>query len=213
MKKLPPFLLAVFLLVSGCGAPAAGPVQPEPSPTRTPSPSPIVESTAPSKTAEVPSARCNDFYPFVPDEGELAALIYLGGRDNVEAAEQYLVQTYPENFDLSLVESPYPEAEMEGYEYYLLLPRYQGTELRLTEMEMNEAGTLLPAEGKESVFARDVPLLFYCNFSDIVPSHEVRVTCGDRTIAFTPFVSLKDGAVQAADGIKILDLSQLEGQT
>ena len=186
MKRMTALLLAALACLSlwGCApkdTPAAssqgdGSVSEEPS----------VPAQPDASVPEVPSKR--DSIPF--EEGQLYAVAYLGYQEekNMEKVEQYLDST-----DL-------PTHYVSYGEIYLVIPRYEDMSLTLLRNDIETDQSDLFYEEPNCG-----PFILQCNASDIFSDVTVRLTRGEESAEFSPYVSLKDGTVQA--GEKGLNLS------
>ena len=135
-----------------------------------------------------------DYYTVSDGDSDIAALLFLGGKDQVEASTTALKEAY-----FSALPGQWPEnvesvETDEWQEAYLLLPKYPGTVISVSRLDEEEqlAGELLSTEH---------PVLLQCNRSDVMPSTEVTITYQERTVTFRPHISLEDGSCVAADGI------------
>ena len=140
------------------------------------------------------SSSTHTYYTIADGESDMAALLFLGGKDEAEAGtaavkEAYfstLPQQWPEKVDT--VETD------EWQETYLLLPKYPGTIISVYELDEEEQ----PAA---EMISTENPVLLQCNRSDVMPSTQVTITYQDRAITFRPHISLQDGSCVAAEGI------------
>ena len=84
-------------------------------------------------------------------------------------------------------------------DYYLAIPRYSGMALSLYRNDMTTGISTLVYEAPDCR-----PFIIQCNISDIFPDVTVRLTRGDETVEFSPFISLKDGTpVVGENGLDI----------
>ncbi|MDD3244443.1 MAG: hypothetical protein PHD32_12115 [Eubacteriales bacterium] len=84
-------------------------------------------------------------------------------------------------------------------EYYLIIPRYSDMDLKLYQNDMT-------ADSSTLVFAEQdcAPFLIQCNISDIFSDATISITYDQETVAFSPYVSLKDGSIQiGAQGLNL----------
>jgi hypothetical protein len=79
---------------------------------------------------------------------------------------------------------------LSGGDYYLVIPRYQGMELSLYQNDMETMRSDLLYEDPDCR-----PFLLQCNVSDIFPDATIRLTYQGESVEFSPFISLKDGAL------------------
>ena len=118
-------------------------------------------------------------------DGQLYAVAWLG-YDEVKDLE-----FYKENYlgDVSL-----PIHYVSKGDYYLIIPRDPDATLQLYVNDMETMGTSLIYEEEECR-----PFIVQCNVSDIFPDVTISLTGGDGTAEFSPYISLKDGSVQAGE--------------
>lgn len=120
-----------------------------------------------------------DSIPF--SEGQLYAVAYLGYQQAEDL--DYYVENYLDNGDL-------PTHYLSSGDYYLIIPRYDGMALSLFRGEIDLTEPILLYEDPNCQ-----PFLLQCNVSDIFADAVIRLTYGDETVEFSPFISLKDGSV------------------
>lgn len=120
-----------------------------------------------------------DTIPF--KEGQYYAAAYLGYQET-GPLEDY-VRTY-------LEEPALPVHHLSDGDYYLVIPRYSGMSLSLYRNDMESGRATLLYEAPDCG-----PFLLQCNVSDIFPDATIRLTYEGVSVEFSPFVSLKDGAV------------------
>ena len=141
--------------------------------------------------------RCDTIYPFytmTDGEADMAALLFLGGRDEVTAGQAAAQERY-----FSALPNQWPVKTetvetAEWQETYLLLPKYPGTVIDVYELDQEERIV-------SRLISTEHAVLLRCNHSDIMPSTEVRIQYQDRTVIFRPHMSLRDGSCVAEDGI------------
>ena len=124
-----------------------------------------------------------DSIPFT--EGQFYAAAYLGYQQMGDL--DYYVEQYLDSDQV-------PIHYLSDGDYYLVIPRYTGMKLTLYRSDLE---TLEPILLYEDPDCR--PFLLQCNASDIFADAVVRLTYGDETIEFSPFISLKDGSVDIGD--------------
>ena len=138
-------------------------------------------------------------YPFddVDGENDLCAVLFLGydeasANDAVTrlCSEYEVIHEMCKNGDVITFDA-------HGGEQYLILPKFVGTTITVTEVQMDELGELQPAGAPT---ATEAPLRILCNYSDIMPSAAITVQYGARSVKFSPFISLKDGVISEIDG-------------
>ena len=120
-----------------------------------------------------------DSIPF--SEGQLYGVAYLGYQQAEDL--DYYVENYLDNGDL-------PTHYLSSGDYYLIIPRYDGMALSLFRGEIDLTEPILLYEDPNCQ-----PFLLQCNVSDIFADAVIRLTYGDETVEFSPFISLKDGSV------------------
>ncbi len=116
---------------------------------------------------------------------ELYAAAYLGYQqiDDLE----YYVQLYLDSDEL-------PTHYVSGGDFYLLIPRHQGTALRLyiNDVETDERTLVFEDPSCE-------PLIIQCNASDIFTDITAELTYDGETAVFSPFISLRDGTLELGE--------------
>lgn len=133
--------------------------------------------------ASASSAGGTESLPF--QEGQLYAAAYLGygGIEDLSYYTQaYLDGAEPPVFYLS------------AGEYYLIVPRYADTALRLYRSDIETADRELVWEDPGCR-----PFIIQCNVSDIFADAVISLTHGEETAEFSPCISLKDGSVQVGE--------------
>ena len=138
-------------------------------------------------------------YPYddVDGENDLCAVLFLGydeasANDAVArlCSEYDVIHEMFKNRDVVTFDA-------HGGEQYLILPKFVATTVAVTEVQMDESGTLQPVGDP---LTTEAPLRVLCNYSDIMPSTEITVQYGSQSITFSPFISLKDGVLSEIDG-------------
>ena len=124
-----------------------------------------------------------DAIPFT--EGQYYAVAYLGYQE--PSGLDYYVEQYLDSAQL-------PVHYLSGGDYYLIIPRYSGMTLSLYRNELEPSEPILIYEDPDCR-----PFLLQCNVSDIFPDAVIRLTYGEETVTFSPFLSLKDGSVDIGD--------------
>ena len=124
------------------------------------------------------------------DDNQYYAVAYLGFQE-IDDMDYYT--------DKYLVSNDIPVHYTSDGDYYLVIPRYPGMRLQLYKNDI---------ESSESHIIYDdsscTPFIIQCNVSDIFSDVTVRLTYEDRTIEFSPFVSLKDGTLNVGEhGVNI----------
>ena len=138
-------------------------------------------------------------YPYddVDGENDLCAVLFLGydeasANDAVArlCSEHEVIHEMFKNGDVVTFDA-------HGGEQYLILPKFVGTTVTVTEVQMDESGALQPVGDP---LMTEAPLRVHANYSDIMPSAEITVQYGSRSVTFSPFISLKDGVLSEIDG-------------
>ena len=140
--------------------------------------------TAPA--APDPSASSADGTESLPfQEGQLYAAAYLGygGMEDLS----YYTQT-------CLNGAEPPVFYLSAGEYYLIIPRYADTTLRLYRSDIETGDRELVWEDPGCR-----PFIIQCNVSDIFADAVISLTHGEETAEFSPCISLKDGSVQVGE--------------
>lgn len=88
-------------------------------------------------------------------------------------------------------------------DYYLVIPRYSGMEVSLYKNNMETPESVLIYEDADCK-----PFIMQCNISDIFADVTVQLTYQDKTVKFSPFISLKDGSLDI--GEQGLDITKAE---
>lgn len=140
-------------------------------------------------------------YPFdgADAENDLCAVLYLGDdQASADASVQALCEEY--GAIRTLFDSGDPAVfDAKGAEQFLILPKYAGTSITVTEVQLDDGGSLKPAPGREPLTAQ-TPVRILANPSDIAPSTEITLRLGEESITFSPMLSLKDGSIAKIDG-------------
>lgn len=131
---------------------------------------------------EKPAAPSPDEAESLPfQEGQLYAAAYLGYgeiEDLSHYTEAYLDGAEPPVYYLS------------GGEFYLIIPRYEDTALRLYKRDADSMAVEL-----RCVDPQCRPFIIQCNTSDIFADALVSLTYGEETVEFSPCISLENGSV------------------
>ena len=124
-----------------------------------------------------------DEIPF--SQGQYYAAAYLGYQqiDDLD----YYAQQYLDSDQL-------PIHYLSNGDYYLVIPRYEGMHLALYRNDLESGEAILFYEEPNAG-----PFILQCNVSDIFPDAVIRLTYGEETVTFSPFLSLKDGSVDIGD--------------
>ena len=187
-------MLSGLLVISGCSTQNGNMTDltsghtPDITSPITPDPTPDNTGAAPDLVPPAPAGKCA--IPF--EAGQLYAAAYLGYQtmDGLD----YYVERY-------LDSDKFPIHYVSDGDYYLVIPRYDSMSLSLY---VNDVETSL---GTLRFFDPDCgPFVIQCNASDIFTDVTVCLEYGGETAEFSPFISLKDGAVML--GERGLDLTR-----
>lgn len=130
----------------------------------------------------------------------VAALLYLGGVDNVDAGRDRVFDRYFDGQEPAW----WPQVdtvEREGWqEAYLLLPRYDATTITIHALDTEE-------RVQEELLTAYGPVLLLCNASDILPSLEVTLQHGEDTVVFRPRLSMRGDGMIDVPGLYVEDCS------
>lgn len=137
-----------------------------------------------------------DDAPSIPfQEGQLYAAAYLGYQEIEDLA--YYTETYLDGAEP-------PVYYLSDGDFYLVVPRYEDTALRLYRRDMETMETELVCEDP-----RCRPFILQCNVSDIFSDAVISLTHGEDTAEFSPYISLENGSVQV--GERGADITRVEG--
>ena len=128
-------------------------------------------------------------------EEQLYAAAYLGYQE-MEDLDDYVQQYLDGNRP--------PVHYLSAGDFYLVIPRYSGMELSLYRCDFDTSEPILIYEDPDCQ-----PFVLQCNVSDIFADGVVRLTYGEQTAEFSPFISLKDGSVEIGEAG--LDLTREAG--
>ncbi len=126
-----------------------------------------------------PEANKRDTIPF--SEGQLYAVAHLGYQQ-IENLDYY-AEHYLDSDAL-------PIHYLSDGDYYLVIPRYDGMSLSLSQGNIETLGSVLIFEDPNCQ-----PFIIQCNASDIFADAIIHLTYGEEEAEFSPFISLKDGSV------------------
>lgn len=163
-----------------------------------------VKSVQGSAQSTVSSAEVDshDYYTGIPDEDStLGALFYLGDREEeIKANQEMLKNNYFSQMDEQWWEELESYTTQGGQECFMIVPKYEQTNIKVYETELDDEGKL---QTGQILWQGDAPLFLGCNRSDIVPDTQVVLTYGNRTVVFSPFISLKDGTIIPIEGMTV----------
>lgn len=100
--------------------------------------------------------------------------------------------------------------ELIGYEYYLLVPKWENTTFKLKELSLGDNGKLNEVENYvlEKICERGTTLVCV-NQSEIAPNAKIIMRYRDDVEEFSPMISGKDGSIVVpdcvVDGEKVID--------
>lgn len=126
-----------------------------------------------------PQASHRNAIPF--EEGQSYAVAYLGYQQTTEL--DYYAARYLDG-------EPLPIHYLSDGDYYLVIPRYDGMEVALYRNDIEGGPPVLLYEAPDCQ-----PFVLQCNASDIFPDATIRLTYREEQVEFSPFISLKDGAL------------------
>lgn len=147
---------------------------------------------APEETLEAEENKVTDAYLDCggqADDTYLCSLIYLGSTIDMpleDYCEKYNSFSWIQNAEICTVN---------GEDAYLLIPKYEGTVITVQPYEATED------KKQEAVLTTESPLLLECNTSDIQSNSWITLDTPEGKCEFTPFISLRDGMVEAADTV------------
>ena len=127
-----------------------------------------------------PEAGKRDSIPF--SEGQLYAVAHLGYQ-HIEHLDYY-AEHYLDSDAL-------PIHYLSDGDYYLVIPRYDGMYLTLSQSDIETLGSVLIFEDPDCR-----PFIIQCNASDIFADAVIHLSYGEEETEFSPFISLKDGSIE-----------------
>ena len=194
MKKLiiVTVMLTSILVLSGCSTQngTAADLTSDSMPKITFPDTPNSASDSADTTIDPAPGSKRDAIPF--EEGQLYAAAYLGYQtaDSLD----YYVDQYLDSDKL-------PIHYVSDGDYYLVIPRYGGMSLSLY---VNDIETSLGTLRYQDLDCG--PFVIQCNASDVFNDVTIRLEFNGETTEFSPFISLKDGAIML--GERGLDLTR-----
>lgn len=93
-----------------------------------------------------------------------------------------------------------------GGEIFCVIPAKTASKVTVNYLDRDENGAGII--GDELYSGGSEPILISCNVSDIMPNASVKITNGDKTFKFSPFLSLRDGRISLPEDLKALDFSE-----
>lgn len=171
-------LLLGAVLLTGCAAETIKkPVtttETEPNAMKTTPPLPDGTESQTAPPSEIPF-----------EDGQRYAVAY-AGYDEPEGLDP-MIETYLNG------ERPVTVHISDG-EYYLVIPRTRGSMLRVYREDFESGEKSLVYEDPDGK-----PIILRCNVSDVFFDAVVELTDAAGTVSFTPFISLRDGAVEIGE--------------
>jgi len=89
---------------------------------------------------------------------------------------------------------PIPTYYLSDGDFHLIIPRYPGTSLSLYQNNLENGSSTLMIHDPDCR-----PFILQCNVSDIFADATIRLTYGDESVEFSPFISLKNGAIDIGE--------------
>ena len=139
----------------------------------------LLSGCAGTLAEQPPAERKRDSIPFTDEQ--YYAVAYLGYQEMKDLS--FYTEQYLDSGDI-------PTHYFSPGEFYLVIPRYDDMSLALYQ---NDIETMESSLKYEEPNCR--PFIIQCNVSDIFPDATIRLTSGDQIVEFSPYISLKDGAV------------------
>lgn len=134
-----------------------------------------------------------DSIPF--SEGQLYAVAHLGYQE-IEHLDYY-AERYLDSDAL-------PIHYLSDGDYYLVIPRYDGMSLSLSQSNIETLEAALIFEDPACQ-----PFIIQCNASDIFADAVIHLTYGEEETEFSPFISLKDGSIEIGpEGLLLTEQSE-----
>ncbi len=152
------------------------------------------------------------------DEGDVFGVVYLGGADTFEnvlagTTGQAAVKAYPS------LEGHGVDVDMQGDEYYAILPRYKGQTFSFYPAEVNpDTGDYEDSQSPTVEIESDGSIIvLHCNVSDLYSNTAISATYPDQaaangiaSISWHPYLSLRDGQVVAdVSGVRVRNVAPL----
>ena len=178
------FFLILLLTLSGCGKTT---------------PSQSDDGISPNTTNNGPAQ--ND--DVVWEDGALCAVAYLGvAPEGLNVAE---IPFFMVNKHFSDNYAYYGYMMNDGFELYLIAPRYDNTTITIYETSMEMYG-----ERGDIVYSGElfIPSLFVCNYSDLFSNCIIELTANGETISFSPYISLMDGSLVLPDNVQDISVPE-----
>lgn len=201
MKKLMivAVMLSGFLVFGGCSA-QSGNMTGLASDSTPDITSPVTPTHAPNHTDPTPdSTPTSKRDAILFEAGQLYAVAYLG----YQTADglNYYAQRYLDSEKL-------PIHYVSDGDYYLVIPRYDGMSLSLYVNDLETSLGTLRFQDPDCG-----PFVIQCNVSDIFADVTVRLEYNEEMAEFSPFISLKDGALMIGErGLDLTEPSVANGE-
>ena len=186
LKKILVLLLAVLLLLAGCGK-------------KTPAPDPTPDNThAAAPQQDAGEKALSELQEAIRADGSICGIAFLGCHGGVQAmfddfSENGILELFPFIEDL-------PAERMvsaAGGEVYLLIPAEEGMEITVEEAFLEANGADITF--KELYSSSDAePLLLQGNESEVFANLAITLKGDGETLGYSPFMSLMDGKLATA---------------
>lgn len=205
MKKRLLVLLTVISLLnllSGCNNKTAEETTNQTSGADT---SVITETTTEATTEQKTENSISPLYTVdkaYDNEEFLGAVVFIGYIEKPEELNSFLQSAVSAcKLDDSLLdEKNYDLCSSTGDEYYLIIPKYENSEITVNSIELNNEGEF---KKTGELITTLKPVLLKCNASDIIADSYVTIVSNDKATKFSPYISLENGNVVASDEIYI----------
>ena len=152
------------------------------------------QAAAPADTDSVKAAEASLGY--ADSDGSKVSYILSAEQDSAYATEEEFAAAAAKAYNLTKV----PQViDCEGSEAFLIIPRYEGTKGTILSQALTDGGEMKTGD-KIADFTDTVIVL--CNPSDLMSNISIGLTMPDgSTLSFSPFISMIDGSLAAADGV------------
>lgn len=142
----------------------------------------------------------NSYYTVKDEKEDLASVFFLGYDENYiengKIVDRSFLESVLNKHNISLKDEELELIDGIGDEWYLILPKYKDESISIWNVELDGNGELVKT-GEE--YTTNKAVLLKCNISDIIPSVLVKISANDKTVEFSPFISLKDGKISDID--------------
>lgn len=161
------------------------------------------------------------------DKNNKGIMVYLGAGYDEESIKEVLKKLYPWQIIFTDYQDPQLllsikenqddfDIDLNGQEFYLLVPKWENATTSLEELELNKDGKLEKINNRYLNSASKGTVLICQNQSDLYPNAEITLQYRDEKIKFSPAISLKDGEVELPieiyNGEKILDWDKVKDE-